>query len=120
VVAVVTTSIITSDISARAREIAVLTSLGLQGRQLILGFAAQLILAIIIATPIAYTTSKIIARMLAERTVNFTGYIEPVGGIEVVTTATTMAPLLITIIIIIVATIITIRRLDLVKALSDL
>jgi hypothetical protein len=58
--------------------------------------------------------------MLAERTVNFTGYIEPVGGIEVVTTATTMAPLLITTIIIIVATIITIHRLDLVKALSDL
>jgi ABC-type lipoprotein release transport system permease subunit len=120
VVAVVTTSIITSDISARAREIAVLTSLGLQGRQLILGFAAQLILAIIIAMPIAYTTSKIIARMLAERTVNFTGYIEPIGGIEAITTVTTMVPLLITIIIIIVATMITIRRLDLVKALSDL
>jgi hypothetical protein len=58
--------------------------------------------------------------MLAERTVNFTGYIEPIGGIEAITTVTTMVPLLITIIIIIVATIITIRRLDLVKALSDL
>jgi hypothetical protein len=70
--------------------------------------------------PIAYTTSKIIARMLAERTVNFTGYIEPVGGIEVVTTATTITPLLITMIIVVLATTLTVRRLDLVRALSDI
>jgi ABC-type lipoprotein release transport system permease subunit len=120
VVAVVAASIIVSDISARAREIAVLSSLGLQSRQLVLGFAAQLLVAVIAAIPVAYITSKIIAGMLAERTVNFAGYIEPVGGLETIATATTITPLLTTMIIVVLATTLTVRRLDLVRALSDI
>ncbi|MFZ8794726.1 MAG: FtsX-like permease family protein [Acidilobaceae archaeon] len=120
VVAVVAASIIASDISARAREIAVLTSLGLQSRQIVLGFATQLLVAVIAAIPVAYITSKIIAGMLAERTVNFAGYIEPTGGLETMATATTITPLLTTMIIVVLATTLTVRRLDLVRALSDI
>ena len=120
VVAIMASAVIASDVSARAKEIAVLNSLGLQARQLALGYTIQLLIAVLLATPMAYITSNVIARMLAERTVNFTGYIEPVGGIETVTTITTIAPLLTTLTVTIIAAIIAIRRLDVVRALSDL
>ncbi len=120
VVAIMMSAVIASDLSARAREIAVLNSLGLQAKHLTLGYTIQLLTAIATATPIAYITSNMIARALAEKTVNLTGYVEPVGGIETITTITTTAPLLAATAITIIATVVAIHRLDVVRALSDL
>lgn len=120
VVAIIASTLIASDVSARTREIAVLASLGLHVRQLILGYTIQLVTSIALAIPLAYITSNTIARLLAERTANFIGYIEPVTSPQMLLTANTITPLTVVLIVTIVVTFFTLRKLDMVRALSDL
>ncbi len=117
---IVASAIVISDISAKSREVAVLTSLGLIDRQVIVGYTLQFLTTTIASIPVAYIVSRAITRLLAERTVNLTGYIEPVTSLEALITTITITPLILTIIASITITAITVRRLDIVRALSDL
>ncbi len=111
--------IVLVDASARSRELAVLSALGVAKRTVVVGYAAQMLAALALSAPLALIAGYIIARRTAELSALALGYLEPVVTVSSIANPLLLVALAITSTWMIAAIWLYYRRLDVVGQLRE-